>query len=409
MRHGGRGDRAVPARTARRRISLVARSSDGPGGVIGLAGSETEEGDDEASGRPLGRRVATWPRSWSLQPALADRGRRRRARRATTTAGSTADRSSDATLPAPPAAARVPGRRSAPTTATCVDQDGKPWHDERRLAAVHVGQPVRRRHGVLLRQPAGHGFNAAWVNLICGPYTARPRRRQHATTGSRRSRTDDDLATPNPDVLAADGHDGRRSPRSTASRCVLDPAETGTLRRPAEGATAPTRAGPTASSSARGTRTTPNIIWMLGNDYRDLEAYDKYVAAVAQGIRDADPTKLPDRSSSTRRCRPASTTRLWPPLIDINAAYAYTPTVRRRAAGLRRDADDAGVHGRGELRVREQRRRPEDERRVAAPPGVLDDDVRRDRPAVRQQVHVGVRRTTTGRSTSTRRPSTSTR
>ena len=71
---------------------------------------------------------------------------------------------------------------------------------------------------------------------------------------------------------------------------------------------------------------------MSGNDFLDWKQWDKYVAPVAQGIRDADPKKL----QTVELEAPKSTSLedpLWRPLVDINAAYSYTPTyeIVRRA------------------------------------------------------------------------------
>jgi Protein of unknown function (DUF4038)/Putative collagen-binding domain of a collagenase len=176
---------------------------------------------------------------------------------------------------------------------------------------------------------AAQGFNAAWVNVLCQPYTGgRPDGSTYdgikpftATTGGYY-----DLDTPNElyfqrvdaMVEAADQH---------GFHLWLDPIETGDHL--------PTlRANGLASARAYGRflgrryKDANNIVWMSGNDFRswqDTPSDDELVYEVALGIWDEDKrhlqtTELDDPlSSSLEDSR-------WLPLLGINDTYTYFPT-----------------------------------------------------------------------------------
>jgi hypothetical protein len=210
-----------------------------------------------------------------------------------------------------------------------VDQDGRPWMmngDSPQCLSANLSVVDM---DFFFANRAGHGFNAAWVNLLCGPYT---HGRDDASTFDRIKpfTNDKDLSTPNPaywermdTMVDLAGKHG--------ITLVLDPAETGTFAEwlKDNGAEKSRAYG---QFLGRRYRDELNIIWMLGNDYREPDKYDEYVTALSKGIREADPAKL----QTVELTDPVSTSYddpSWPSLIDLNAAYAYTPTyaIVRRA------------------------------------------------------------------------------
>jgi hypothetical protein len=64
---------------------------------------------------------------------------------------------------------------------------------------------------------------------------------------------------------------------------------------------------------------------MSGNDYGWGPNYDPYVMAVAQGIRDTDPSALQTVQLSYFTSGSLDDP-VWEPLIDLNASYTYEPT-----------------------------------------------------------------------------------
>jgi hypothetical protein len=169
-----------------------------------------------------------------------------------------------------------------------------------------------------------HGFNAAWVNLLCGPYTGG--RSDYSTyDGIVPFTTPGDLSTPNPAYFArmdamvhlAAAH---------GITLLLDPAETGSF-------TSLLRNNGVSKDFAYGAylgtryRHAPNIIWLSGNDYQAVEwaVNDPYTTAVARGLRSTDRKALQtielDYPVSLSTDDPN-----WAGHVDLNAAYTYTPT-----------------------------------------------------------------------------------
>jgi hypothetical protein len=171
---------------------------------------------------------------------------------------------------------------------------------------------------------AAHGFNTMWVNLLCGTYT---RGRGDASTydGIKPFLTDGDLSTPNPEYFARMDAMVQLAARHGIT-LLLDPAETGSFRDLL-------KKNGVDKSRAYGVflgqryKTSPNIIWMLGNDYQQdqWKEYDPFEVALSEGIRSADQSKLQtielNYYMSTSYDNPT-----WPPLINLATAYIYYPT-----------------------------------------------------------------------------------
>jgi hypothetical protein len=207
---------------------------------------------------------------------------------------------------------------------TLVDQHGKPFMmvgDSPQCLSANLSTDDME---LFFADRQAHGFNTAWVNLLCAGYT---RGRGDASTydGILPFLQPDDLSTPNPAYF-----ERMDAMVSTAARhgvtLLLDPAETGSFRDLL-------KKNGVDKSRAYGSflgdryKAAPNIIWMFGNDYQDdqWKSYDPYEKALSQGIRDADPAKLQtielNYFKSTSYDNPT-----WPPLIDLASAYTYYPT-----------------------------------------------------------------------------------
>jgi hypothetical protein len=202
-----------------------------------------------------------------------------------------------------------------------VDQDGNPYMLNGESPQCMSGNLSTADMELFFENRQQHGFNAAWINLICGPYTAG---RGDASTydGIRPFSDESDISTVNPaywermdtmvDLAKASG-----------ITLVLDPAETGSFRDLLKD-------NGEAKSEAYGKflgtryRDDVNIIWMFGNDYSEWQTYDPYLVALSKGLRAADPKKLQTielDASNTSFDDPT-----WPPLIDLASAYTYMPT-----------------------------------------------------------------------------------
>ncbi len=204
-----------------------------------------------------------------------------------------------------------------------VDQDGKPYMivgDSPQCLSTNLS-PDDMDYFFADRQ--AHGFNAAWVNLLCGTYT---RGGDDASTyDGIKPFLNDDLATPNPDYFARMDTMVQLAARHGIT-LLLDPAETGSFLDVLKNAGVDKSRGYGQFLGHR-YQAEKNIIWMLGNDYQKdkWETYDPYEIALSQGIRSADPAKLQtielNYFMSTSYDNSA-----WPPLIDLASAYTYYPT-----------------------------------------------------------------------------------
>ena len=168
------------------------------------------------------------------------------------------------------------------------------------------------------------GINTLWINLLCVQYTGC---RSDGTTfdGIAPFTTPQDLSTPNEAYFAR--ADAMISLAEKYGILVfLDPIETG-------GWLQVLRDNGVSKDYAYGRyvgeryRRFPNVIWFSGNDFQDWRdpALDAGVLAVARGIRSTEPSRLQtvelnfDSSGSLDD-------RRWRNLIDLDAAYTYSPT-----------------------------------------------------------------------------------
>ena len=173
---------------------------------------------------------------------------------------------------------------------------------------------------------------------------------------------------------------------------LLDPAETGSFLSVLDSQRRRPSRATTAATSARRYRDFDNIVWMSGNDFQSWPnpGDDAVVQAVARGIQDTD-----DRHIHTVELDYPVSGSLDDP--DLGAAdraervVHLLPDLRAGAGRLQPPERAADVPGRGELRVRAQRRRRGHAEDPAAP-GVLEPAQRRRGPALRQSLHVAVRR-----------------
>ena len=168
------------------------------------------------------------------------------------------------------------------------------------------------------------GFNAAWVNLLCGPYTG-GRPDDSTYDGIVPFTTPGDLSTPNPSYFArVDAM--LRIAANHGIVVVLDPAETGSFLSVllANGVDASRNYGRYLGNRYR---SFDNIVWMSGNDFQSWQnpGDDAVVEAVALGIREVD-----DRHIHTVELDYPVSGSLddptWAPIIDLNASYTYYPT-----------------------------------------------------------------------------------
>ncbi len=219
--------------------------------------------------------------------------------------------------------------RVGPTHRYLVDSKGQPFlivGDSPQALVVNVSLRDAER---FLADRAANGFNAVWVNLLCNTYTGG---RSDATTFDNIApfSTPGDLATPNEAYFRrADAM--IRLAAKYGLTVFLDPIETG-------GWTGVLLENGVQKDYAFGEwlgtryKSFQNIIWFNGNDfqgYRDTTE-NAAVFAVARGIRATDERHIHtvqlDNYKYGSRASGSRDSRLWTPLIGLDAAYTYYPT-----------------------------------------------------------------------------------
>ena len=219
-----------------------------------------------------------------------------------------------------------------------LDQNGQPWMmvgDSPQCLSAQLSEADME---YFFADRQAHGFNTAWVNLMCGDYTGG--RVDHSTYDGILPYFNGDISQPNEAYFARMDHMVQMA-ENHGITLLLDPAETGSFRF------ALFNAG-TADSHDFGVflgnryKSFPNIIWMVGNDYYDglWSQFDPVEQAMMQGIREGekggvngtDPTHLQtgefinaDTSGSSGP-HDMYDDPSWLPLLDLATAYTYSPT-----------------------------------------------------------------------------------
>jgi hypothetical protein len=169
-----------------------------------------------------------------------------------------------------------------------------------------------------------HGFNAAWVNLLCNTYTA-GRSDSSTYDGIVPFTTSDDLSTPNEAYFARCDHMITLA-ANHGIVVFLDPAETGSfLSVMLSNGTAKCRAyGQYLGNRYRNFN---NIVWLSGNDYQNWSdpANDAVVTSVALGIKDNDTRHLHTIELNYLVSGSLDDPN-WAPIVSLNATYSYFPT-----------------------------------------------------------------------------------
>lgn len=218
-----------------------------------------------------------------------------------------------------------------------VDQTGAPFllmGDSPQAMMVNVSEAEAED---FFADRAAHGFNSAWVNLLCTTYTGG---RPDASTydgivpflAILPGTSSYDLGTPNEAYFA---HVDRvlQLAQTYGIQVLLDPIETGGFLQTMleNGTTRCRNYGRFLGARYAGF---DNLVWMSGNDFQDWrnESSDTVVREVALGIRDLDTRHLQTLELDYLESSSLDDTR-WLSLLTLNATYTYHPTYAR----LRRD------------------------------------------------------------------------
>lgn len=222
-----------------------------------------------------------------------------------------------------PAAATYP-LKDSPNGRYLVDQNNQPFMIVGDSPQALIGNLSQSQVVSYFADRKAHGFNSAWVNLLCDSYTAC---NSDGTTfdGIPPFTTPGDLSTPNSAYFSrADAYINIAA--AYGITVFLDPIETGgwldVLR--SNGVTKAFNYGVYLGNRYKNF---PNIVWMSGNDFQTWQnsGDDALVLAVVKGIKSVDLNHI-----HTAELNYSSSTTLddsnWASLAGLNAAYTYYPT-----------------------------------------------------------------------------------
>ena len=202
-----------------------------------------------------------------------------------------------------------------------VDQKGAPFLIAGESPQAMMVKISEEDAELFFKNRRSHGFNTAWINLICAKYTG-GRDDGGTKDGLKPFAGDFDFSQPNEKYFA---HCDRivQLAAKYGILVMLDPAETGSFL-------AVMRKNGVDKCRAYGRylgkryAKFDNILWFHGNDYADHSPEnDKVVTAVALGVKDFD-----DRHLHTIELNPDETSlddERWAPIVGISAAYTYKP------------------------------------------------------------------------------------
>jgi hypothetical protein len=219
-----------------------------------------------------------------------------------------------------------------PTYPLRVSANGRYLVDQGNAPFLIVGDSPQALIGGLSEQDADlfladrqrFGFNSMWVNLLCNDYTGC---RPDGSTfdGIPPFTTAGDLSTPNDAYFSrADRVIGLAG--KYGMNVLLDPIETGGWMKILRG-NSKDKAYNYGLYLGKRYKDVPNITWMSGNDFQSWRdtSDDALVLAVAQGIRDADPTHLQTLELDFQ-VSSSLDDQTWDGMVQLDAAYTYYPT-----------------------------------------------------------------------------------
>jgi hypothetical protein len=236
-------------------------------------------------------------------------------------------------LPSPPAGSPVYPLKKSANGRHLVDQSNAPClliGESPQALTVNL---TTNEADLFFTNRGAHGFNTAWVNLLCATYTGG---RSDASTidgilpftGNVPSTSTYDMTKPN-EAFFARVDQMINLAAQQGIQVLLDPGETGSfLSVMLDNGTNRCR----AYGQFLGNRykNFPNIIWMSGNDFQSWRTPgdDAVVRAVALGIQDTDTNHLQTAeldylvSSSLDDAN-------WNSILGLNGTYTYYPTYAR--------------------------------------------------------------------------------
>ena len=214
--------------------------------------------------------------------------------------------------------------RIAPGGRYLVDQKGRPFliaGESPQAMMVNVSEQDAE---LFFANRKSHGFNSAWINLICAKYTG-GRADGSTIEGLRPFEKDFDFSQPSEAYFA---HCDRilKLAGKYDILVMLDPAETGSFLEVMQhnGVDKCREYGRYLGRRYAGY---DNLLWFHGNDYgRHTPENDKLATAIALGIQEFDKRHLHTIEIDwDGKWATSLSDERWAPIVGLSAAYTYKP------------------------------------------------------------------------------------
>jgi hypothetical protein len=225
---------------------------------------------------------------------------------------------------APAAASPAYPLKIGPTGRYLVDQKGVPFliaGESPQAMMVNISEDEAE---MFFANRQSHGFNTAWVNLLCATYTG-GREDGSTADGLRPFKNGFDFSEPQEAYFARCDRIIQSAAKHN-TMVMLDPAETGSFLKVMQqnGVDKCREYGRYLGKRYAGF---DNLLWFHGNDYNGHNAAnDKLVTAIALGIKEFDMRHL---HTIETEADDGGHTSLdddrWAPIVGLSGAYSYGP------------------------------------------------------------------------------------
>jgi hypothetical protein len=229
-----------------------------------------------------------------------------------------------ADAPSAPSSVPVYPLKIGPTGRYLVDQRGKPFLIAGESPQGMMVNVSERDAEMFFANRQSHGFNTAWINLICAKYTG-GRDDASTTDGLKPFKNGLDFSAPNEAYFARCDHIIELAAKH-GTMVMLDPAETGSFLAVMQ-KNGVDRCREFGRYLGKRYAKFDNLLWFHGNDYGDHSAEnDKLATAIALGIKEFDTRHLHTIEIDWGGTMSTSLDdERWAPIVGLSGAYTYNP------------------------------------------------------------------------------------
>jgi len=214
--------------------------------------------------------------------------------------------------------------KPGPTGRYLVDQKDKPFLISGESPQAMMVNVSEKEADLFFANRKSHGFNTAWINLLCAKYTG-GRPDASTTDGIKPFKNALDFSNPNEEYFARCDRIIRIAAKYD-TLVMLDPAETGSFLEVMQ-KNGEDKCREFGRFLGKRYASFDNLIWFHGNDYiKDTPENDKLATAIAIGIKEFDDRHLHTIEIDWKNTFATSLdNERWAKIVGLSAAYTYKP------------------------------------------------------------------------------------